>query len=59
MANIRIQGRHYRMYPPEQFQGYALKDLDLSPADTAFLLCDVYGLGYDPDDDGNRSDWQP
>jgi ureidoacrylate peracid hydrolase len=46
------------MYPPEQFQGFAYKEFDLSPADTAFLLCDVYGLGYDPDDGDNRSDWQ-
>ena len=55
---VRITGRYYRMYPKNEFLGYAEKDLVLSPADTAFLLCDVYGLGYDEGDQDVHSDWE-
>ena len=55
---VRIAGRYYRMYPKHEFLGYAEKDLLLSPGDTAFLLCDVYGLGYDEGDQDVHSDWE-
>jgi ureidoacrylate peracid hydrolase len=55
---VHLAGRYYRMYPKDAFLGYAEKDLTLSPADTAFLLCDVYGLGYDEGDQDVHSDWE-
>ena len=55
---VRLAGRHYRVYPKHESLGYAEKDLALSPSDTAFLLCDVYGLGYDEGDQDVHSDWE-
>jgi nicotinamidase-related amidase len=46
--NIQISGRYYRMYPPESYLGYAEENLKLLLGQTAFLLIDVYGLGYSP-----------
>jgi nicotinamidase-related amidase len=56
--SVRLAGRYYRMYPKHEFLGYAEKELTFSPADTAFLLCDVYGLGYDEGDQDVPSDWE-
>ena len=55
---VRLAGRYFRMYPKHAFLGHAEKQLVLTPADTAFLLCDVYGLGYDAGDGCVRSDWE-
>jgi len=49
MGTVRIRGRYYRMYPPGQFQGHAERELVLDTAETAFLVVDVYGLGFDPE----------
>jgi nicotinamidase-related amidase len=46
--NLEISGRYYRMYPPESYLGYAEEVLKLPIEKTAFLLIDVYGLGYSP-----------
>jgi nicotinamidase-related amidase len=46
--NLQISGRYYRMYPPESYLGYAEENLQLPLEQTAFLLIDVYGLGYSP-----------
>ena len=45
---LRISGRYYRMYPPEKYLGHAEEMLGLAPEQTAFMLIDVYGLGYSP-----------
>jgi nicotinamidase-related amidase len=50
MATIRIKGRYYRLYPPEKFLGYAEKEFELDTSETVFLIVDVYGLGFDPED---------
>ena len=50
MTTIKISGRYYRMYPPEKFLGYAEKEFELDTAETVFLVVDVYGLGFDPED---------
>jgi nicotinamidase-related amidase len=46
--NLNIQGRYYRMYPPEEYLGHAEETLELQLDETAFMLIDVYGLGYSP-----------
>ncbi len=58
MVTVRLPGRYYRMYPRHAFLGYAEKELSFTPGDTAFLLCDVYGLGYDEGDQDVHSDWE-
>ena len=45
---LRIPGRYYRMYPPEEYGGHAEEMLGLDLEQTAFMLIDVYGLGYSP-----------
>jgi ureidoacrylate peracid hydrolase len=46
--SLKIPGRYYRMYPPEAYLGHAEEMLDLALEQTAFMLIDVYGLGYSP-----------
>ncbi len=57
MAPIKIAGRYFRMYPPNKFKGYAEKEFTLDPAETVFLIVDVYGVGFDPQPTGEVSDW--
>ncbi len=52
MAILKIQGRYYRLFPPEKFLGHAEETLELDTETTAFLVVDVYGLGFSPDDEG-------
>ena len=52
MSTLRITGRYYRLYPPEGFLGHAEQELALDIATTAFLVVDVYGLGFSSDDEG-------
>jgi ureidoacrylate peracid hydrolase len=51
MATIQLRARHYKYYPPEHHIGPTEEWLDLEVAETAFLIVDVYGLGYDPGSD--------
>jgi nicotinamidase-related amidase len=46
--DLQISGRYYRMYPPEEYLGHAEEILGLALEQTAFMLIDVYGLGYSP-----------
>ena len=48
---IRITGRYYSQHPPENPQGEREEELELGLDDTAFFLIDVYGKGYDPDNE--------
>jgi nicotinamidase-related amidase len=57
MATLNLTGRYYRLYPPEGFLGHAEQPLELEAAKTAFLVVDVYGLGFSPDDEGKAHDY--
>lgn len=46
-GTLTLTGRYYRHYPPGAELGYAEETLELDLAQTAFLLVDVYGKGYD------------
>lgn len=46
---ITLTGRYYRVYPRRKSLGCTEEQLSLGLDDTAFLLIDVYGLGFDPD----------
>jgi nicotinamidase-related amidase len=51
---LSLPCRYYRMYPQGRPLGYATEDVSLNLAETAFLIVDVYGLGFD--DDGQLAD---
>jgi len=46
-SSIVLPCRYYRIFPPDAPLGHAEESLELLPEETAFLLVDVYGLGYD------------
>lgn len=46
----KLTVRYYRWYQPEGVR-YSEDELMLSPKNTALLLVDVYGLGFDPQSD--------
>ena len=50
-GSIRLNGRYYRYYPPENPLGAVEEKIVLGVGETVFLLVDVYGLGFDPDHD--------
>jgi len=50
MKSLDFEGRYYRMYPKDHFLGYAYETVSLDPASTAFVLVDVYGLGFSEED---------
>jgi nicotinamidase-related amidase len=50
MKTIPLTGRYYRQYPAQNPLGEAEEALELRLDETAFLLVDVYGKGYDPGD---------
>jgi nicotinamidase-related amidase len=47
---LRLTGRYYRLYPAAAPQGYAEEELELRLDETVFLLVDVYGKAYEPDE---------
>jgi len=46
--DLQLPGRYYRMFPPDAYLGHAEEMLRLPCGQTAFMLIDVYGLGYSP-----------
>lgn len=46
---IQLNSRYYRRYPAHDPLGYTEECLSLPLSNTAFLLVDVYGLGFDED----------
>jgi ureidoacrylate peracid hydrolase len=45
--SVKLNGRYYRMYPRGDFKGHAEKTFVLNPDNTAFVVVDVYGPGFD------------
>ena len=45
---MRLPVRFYRMYPKHSPLGYQHETLELSSAETALLIVDVYGKGFEP-----------
>ncbi len=51
-AVLKISGRYYRLYPTfDSPHGHATEDLELALDQTALLLVDVYGAGFDDNGD--------
>lgn len=54
---LTVTGRYYRQYPSSlEPLGYAQEALDLDPARTALVVVDVYGRGFDDEDEGAQGD---
>lgn len=50
MSSINLNLRHYRAYPQRDFIGHATEKVEINVDTTAFVLVDVYGLGFSKDD---------
>jgi nicotinamidase-related amidase len=51
MSNtIQVKTRYYRLFPSDRYLGYAYEDFEADFDRSAFLVVDVYGLGFHPDD---------
>ncbi len=47
---IHLNTRFYRLFPSTGYLGYGFEDYDADYNRSAFLVIDVYGLGFHPDD---------
>lgn len=47
---LDVSTRYYRLYPSDGYLGYAHEEYEAEYDRSAFLVVDVYGLGYHPDD---------
>ena len=56
MNYLRIKGRYYAIYPPEpeKMLGYTEEELMIEIEKSAFLLVDVYGLGFDEGEEDKK-----
>lgn len=54
--SLTLTCRYYRTYPIEEPMGYAEDTLKMPVQHTAFLVVDVYGLGYDNDQGAPEND---
>jgi nicotinamidase-related amidase len=48
--SIQCKTRYYRLFPSTGYLGYGFEDYAAEIGRTAFLVIDVYGLGFHPDD---------
>ncbi len=48
--SIKCQTRFYRLFPSTGYLGYGFEDYEAEYGRSAFLVIDVYGLGFHPDD---------
>jgi nicotinamidase-related amidase len=49
-ASIKCKTRFYRLFPSTGYLGYGFEDYEAEYTRSAFLVIDVYGLGFHPDD---------
>ena len=47
---IKCKTRFYRLFPSTGYLGYGFEDYEADYSRSAFLVIDVYGLGFHPDD---------
>lgn len=50
MSRIQLNLRHYRAYPQRDFLGHITETVEIDVDKTAFVLVDVYGLGFSEED---------
>ena len=49
-STINLKTRFYRLFPSTGYLGYGYEDFGADSGRSAFLVIDVYGLGFHPDD---------
>jgi ureidoacrylate peracid hydrolase len=49
-THISLKTRYYRLFPSDNFAGYAYEEYSAPFNRSAFVVVDVYGLGFHPDD---------
>jgi nicotinamidase-related amidase len=64
MANLDLKARHYRIFPQRNFLGHLEEDISIDASRAAFVVVDVYGLGFSPEDGAphalsSLSSWTP
>lgn len=50
MPHIKLNLRHYRAFPQRAFLGHVTETVEIDVERTAFVLVDVYGLGFSDED---------
>ena len=45
-----VNTRYFRLFPSDKYLGYSFEEYEAELDKSGFLLVDVYGLGYNPDD---------
>lgn len=50
MSLLLLNLRHYRAYPQRNFLGHATEPVEFDSSKVAFVVVDVYGLGYSDED---------
>src|SRR5512138_182061 len=48
--SIKVNTRFYRLFPSTRYLGYGYEEYEAEHGRSAFLVIDVYGLGFHPDD---------
>jgi ureidoacrylate peracid hydrolase len=48
--HLNLKTRYYRLFPSTGYLGYGYEDYEAEYGRSAFLVIDVYGLGFHPDD---------
>lgn len=48
--SLHVKTRFYRLFPSTGYLGYGFEDYDADHRRSAFIVIDVYGLGFHPDD---------
>jgi nicotinamidase-related amidase len=64
MSELRLKVRHYRIFPQRHFLGHQEEEITIDGSRTAFVVVDVYGLGFSPEDGtphplASLSSWTP
>jgi nicotinamidase-related amidase len=49
-ASLKLNTRFYRLFPSTEYLGYGYEEYAAEFSRSAFLVIDVYGLGFHPDD---------
>jgi hypothetical protein len=47
---ITVNTRYYKLFPSDKYAGYAYEEYQAELNRSAFLVVDVYGLGFHPED---------
>ncbi len=55
MSKLTLPTRYYRRFPPVAHLGYIEEDVEIDLARTVFLVVDVYGLGFAPEEESRAA----